>query len=61
MPGEETDKVTVTRFNIGGGWFMTKNIVAKVEYVSQEWKDYPPGQFQDGKFNGIMIEAIIAF
>jgi len=61
LPGEETDKVTVTRFNIGGGWFMTKNIVAKVEYVSQEWKDYPPGQFQDGKFNGIMIEAIIAF
>src|SRR5688572_27563900 len=23
LPGEETDKVTVTRLNIGGGWFMT--------------------------------------
>ena len=61
LPGEESDKVTVTRFNIGGGWFMTKNILAKVEYVSQEYKDYPVGQFNEGKFNGLMIEAVIAF
>lgn len=61
LPGEESDKVTVTRFNIGGGWFLTKNILAKVEYVNQEYKDYPPGQFEDGKFSGLMIEAVIAF
>jgi hypothetical protein len=61
LPGEESDKVTVNRFNIGGGWFMTKNILAKVEYVSQSYEDYPAGQFQDGKFDGLMIEAVIAF
>jgi hypothetical protein len=63
LPGEETDKVTVNRFNIGGGWFMTKNILAKIEYVSQNWEDYPVGQvqFREGKFNGLMIEAVIAF
>jgi hypothetical protein len=61
LPGEESDKVTVNRFNIGGGWFMTKNILAKVEYVSQSYEDYPPGQFDDGKFDGLMIEAVIAF
>ena len=61
LPGEESDKVTVDRFNIGGGWFMTKNILAKIEYVSQSYKDYPPGQFQDGKFDGLMIEAVIGF
>ena len=61
LPGEESDKVTVNRFNIGGGWFMTKNILAKVEYVSQSYDDYPPGQFDEGKFDGLMIEAVIAF
>ena len=40
---------------------MTKNILAKVEYMSQEYKDYPPGQFEDGKFSGLVIEAVIAF
>jgi len=61
LPGEETDKVRVNRVNFGGGWFMTKNILAKIEYVSQEYEDYPAGQFEDGKFNGLMIEAVIAF
>jgi hypothetical protein len=61
LPGEETDKVTVNRFNIGGGWYLTKNILAKVEYVSQSYEDYPIGQFNEGKFNGLMIEAVIAF
>jgi hypothetical protein len=61
LPGEESDKVTVDRFNIGGGWFMTKNILAKIEYVNQSYKDYPPGQFEDGSFDGLMIEAVIAF
>jgi hypothetical protein len=63
LPGEESDKVTVNRFNVGGGWFMTKNILAKLEYMSQSYEDYPDSdlQFHDGKFSGIMIEAIIAF
>lgn len=63
LPGVESDKVTVDRFNIGGGWFMTKNILAKVEYVSQSYKDYPVSQvqFAGGKFSGLMIEAVIAF
>jgi hypothetical protein len=61
LPGEESDKVTVNRVNLGGGWFMTKNILAKVEYVSQNYEDYPAGQFEDGQFSGLMIEAVIAF
>ena len=61
LAGVETDKVTVNRFNVGGGWFMTKNILAKVEYVNQAYVDYTSAQFQGGKFNGVMIEAVIAF
>ncbi len=61
LPGVETDKVKVDRFNIGGGWFMTKNILAKLEYVAQSYKDYTIVQFEDGKFSGFVIEAVIAF
>jgi hypothetical protein len=61
LPGVEDDKVKVDRINIGGGWYLTKNILTKLEYVSQSYKDYPPGQFEDGEFSGLIIEAVIAF
>lgn len=62
LPGQETDKVKVNRVNIGGGWFMTKNILAKAEYVSQSYVDFPTGnKFNEGRFNGVMLEAVIAF
>lgn len=56
------DKVKVNRFQLGAGWFMTNNIMAKVEYVNQQYKDYPTGNlFEGGEFKGFMIEAVIAF
>jgi hypothetical protein len=62
LPGEPTAKVSVDRVNMGGGWFMTRNILTKLEYVSQNYKDYPGGSsFQGGKFNGFIIEATVAF
>lgn len=57
-----TEKVSVNRLNIGGGWFMTKNVVTKLEYVSQVYKDYPAASKLHGaKFNGFVLEAAIAF
>lgn len=57
-----TDSVTINRFNIGGGVFFTKNVLAKLEYVSQTYNDYPVGsQFNEGKFNGIALEAVVSF
>lgn len=56
------DNIDITRFNIGGGWFLTKNILAKVEYVTQTYDGYDAASmYADGKFNGIMMEAIISF
>ncbi len=56
------DKVNVNRFQVAAGWFMTKNILAKLEYVNQEYKDYPTGNILNGgKFNGVMLEAAISF
>ncbi|WP_333694328.1 porin [Flavobacterium sp.] len=57
--GEDVD---VTRFNFGGGWFMTKNILAKIEYVNQKYDGYNANNIlHDGKFNGFVFEAVISF
>ncbi|MDO7171113.1 hypothetical protein [Mariniflexile sp. AS56] len=56
------DDVNVDRFQLGAGWFMTKNILLKAEYVNQKFNDYPSGNLlEDGKFNGLVLEAAISF
>ena len=54
--------VSINRFQLSAGWFMTKNILMKVEYVNQKYNDYPTGNiFNDGQFNGLIAEAVISF
>ncbi len=54
--------VTINRFQLGAGWFMTKNILMKVEYVNQKYNDYPTADLlEDAKFNGLTLEAAISF
>ena len=54
--------VTVDRIQVGAGWFMTPNVLMKVNYTSQSYNDYPAGSiYEDGKFNGITIEGVVAF
>jgi hypothetical protein len=54
--------VQIDRIQVGGGWFINQNILAKVEYVTQEYKDYPDTNiFNGGSFDGVMVEACIAF
>ncbi|HKK45294.1 MAG TPA: hypothetical protein VJ964_07225 [Balneolaceae bacterium] len=63
------DDITIDRVNIGGGWFMTKNVETKIEYVSQTYDGFTtkigdpttPSIYQGAKFNGVMIEAVVAF
>ena len=71
LANADAKKVTVDRFESSIGWFMTKNIVAKLEYVNQNYRDYsqfagnvPTGNvnnFYGGKFNGLVFEAAISF
>jgi len=57
--GEDVD---ISRVNIGGGWFLTNNVLAKVEYVTQTYDGFgPTSVFADGKFSGLMLEAVISF
>ncbi len=56
------EDVSVNRFQLGAGWFLTKNILMKAEYVNQTYKDYPATDIHaDGEFKGIMLEAAISF
>jgi hypothetical protein len=63
----DAEEVTVNRLETGLGWFMTKNILAKAAYVSQNYKDYSqftngnPNDLYGGNFNGVMFEAVISF
>jgi hypothetical protein len=71
LSNADAKEVTVNRVESSIGWFITKNIVAKLDYVSQNYKDYtqfvgnvPTGNannFYGGKFEGFMFEAAISF
>ena len=53
---------SINRFGIVAGWFATKNILLKAEYVQQQYKDFPNTErFYGGEFNGIVIEAVVGF
>lgn len=55
-------EVTIDRFQLGGGVFLTKNILAKIEYVNQQYDGYDNTSiFHDGEFKGVLLEAVISF
>jgi hypothetical protein len=68
--------VSMDRLAFAGGWFVTKNILLKAEYVKQNYKDFPSAftnyatsaaGYQDthllsgGKFNGLVFQGVISF
>lgn len=57
------DDLAINRINAGLGWFMTKNVMAKLEYVSQTYSGdhWLRSKYQDGKFDGVVFEAVIGF
>ncbi len=54
--------ITINRIAASLGWFLTDNIMAKAEYVDQQYKDFPATDIRNGaQFNGVMIDAAIGF
>ena len=50
------------RWEFGGGWFITPNMLTKVEYVNQKYFGYPDTSIKHGgTFNGMMLEGVVAF
>lgn len=54
--------VSMDRIQVAMGWYTTKNLLLKLEYVSQNYNDFADTDIRNGgKFSGIMLEAAIAF
>ncbi len=53
----------INRLNVGGGWYMTKNVMLKLEYVNQQYEGvgWTDSKYDGGEFNGVNVEAVIGF
>jgi hypothetical protein len=57
-----TSDVDIDRTTFAAGWFPTKNLLLKGEYVIQNYSGYPEtSRLFGGKFNGVVIEAVVGF
>jgi hypothetical protein len=54
--------ISVKRYQVGGGWFVTPNVLSKIEFVRQNYENFPTNDIRNGgKFQGFMIEGAVAF
>ncbi|MBK8703858.1 MAG: hypothetical protein IPN33_09665 [Saprospiraceae bacterium] len=54
--------ISINRLAVAAGWFPTKNLLLKAEYVNQVFEDFPTTDYRnEGKFNGFTVEAVIGF
>ena len=54
--------VKIDRIAIAGGWFVTKNLLTKVEYVTQDYSDFAKTDIRNGgNFKGVVVEAVVGF
>jgi hypothetical protein len=57
-----TNDISVDRWAAAGGWFITKNVLLKGEYVIQRYNSFPTADYRSsGKFNGYVFEAVVGF
>jgi hypothetical protein len=61
LKGIATD-IGANRYQVGGGWFMTPNVLTKVEFVRQNYNGFPTTDIRHGgQFKGFMVEGTVAF
>jgi hypothetical protein len=67
LANADINAVSINRLEASAGWFMTKNILAKLAYINQNYKDFSqftagnPNDLYGGKFNGFIFESVITF
>jgi hypothetical protein len=55
-------EIEARRTQVAVGWFMTRNVLIKAEYVDQVYKGFPASDIKHGgKFHGAMLEGAIGF
>ena len=53
-------EIGINRLAFAAGWFPTKNLLLKAEYVMQNFTDFPTTDYRnEGKFKGFMVEAVV--
>jgi hypothetical protein len=56
------DNIIVERLVGSAGWFITRNVLLKGEYVQQKYFDFPASDIRnEGKFSGYIIAATVGF
>ena len=54
--------VSINRIEAGAGWYMTKNVMLKAEYVNQTYDGFAnTSLYYEGGFDGVMLEAVVGF
>jgi hypothetical protein len=57
-----TGDITINRTALAAGWFVTRNVLAKMELVNQKYVDFPTSDHRaGGRFNGLVVEAVVGF
>jgi hypothetical protein len=57
-----SDNNTINRAVASLGWFVTKNIMMKAEYVNQQYQNFANTDIRKGgKFDGLMLQASVGF
>jgi hypothetical protein len=52
----------VTRNVLGGGWYLSSNVLLKGEYVRQAYVGYAPTSIlHGGQFRGVVLSGVVAF
>jgi hypothetical protein len=56
------NEVSVDRTQFTTGWYVTPKVLAKLEYVKQNYLDFPTTDIRSGgRFEGAMIEGVVTF
>ncbi len=54
--------INIRRTQFAFGFFISKNILAKIEYVNQDYNKFPVNnKFNGGNFKGLMFEGAVTF
>lgn len=61
LPGANGE-ISIDRIQLALGWYTTRNLLVKLEYVNQNYHDFDVMDYRHGgNFNGFILEAAVAF
>ncbi len=61
---EDGPEMEISRLNVGGGWYLTQNVLAKAEYVTSSYDGDGFAndiRYAGAEFSGFVLEAAISF